>query len=102
MSGLMTQWRSNSTETLKRNTLFTFKRCELAAYSKWDKFSKFEIYESYVLTSETGSLYKRSEDTKKKRKICFKNNTISSTVKKMTEPQAFTVGASTKMVSLLL
>jgi hypothetical protein len=113
MSGLLTQLAqvTLSTETLKttKNT-YLHLNCELATYSKWDKFFKIrDLYESYVnpLTLKP-SLYKRSIDEggyTKKEKYVFKNNTISSTVKKRNKPETtktFTVGASTQDVVSLL
>ena len=109
MSGLMTQLAqvTLSTETLKtaKNT-YLHLSCELATYSKWDKFFKIrDIYESYVNpTTLKPSLYKRSIDEggyKKKEKYAFKGNSVTSTAKKGNKPETtktFAIGATTQDV----
>jgi len=109
MSGLMTQLAqvTLSTETLatSKNT-YLHLNCELATYSKWDKFFKIrDVYESYVnpITLKP-SLYKRSIDEggwTKKEKYAFKGNSVTSTAKKKNRPETvktFNIGGSTQDV----
>ncbi|MFN8325542.1 DUF3108 domain-containing protein [Flavobacterium sp.] len=96
MSGLMTQlaqvtMSTENVSTAKNNYLHL--SCELSTYSKWDKFFKIrDIYETYVHpVTLKPSLYKRSIDEggyTKKEKYVFKNNKITSTVKKRTYPES--------------
>jgi hypothetical protein len=113
MSGLMTQLAQI---TLATNTISTSKNtylhlsCELATYSKWDKFFKIrDVYESYVdpLTLKP-ILYKRSIDEggfTKKEKYVIKNNLVESTSQKRNKPEIknnFAIGSATvDVVSLL-
>jgi len=113
MSGLMTQLAQVTMTTEKVNTsknTYLHLNCELATFSKWDKFFKIrDIYESYVnpMTLKP-SLYKRSIDEggyTKKEKYTFKDNKVTSVVKKRNRPETtktFTIGASTQDVISLL
>lgn len=96
MSGLMTQlaqvtMSTENVSTSKNNYLHL--SCELATYSKWDKFFKIrDIYETYVdpITMKP-ALYKRSIDEggyTKKEKYVFKNNTVTSTARKRNYPES--------------
>ncbi|MFY7740114.1 MAG: DUF3108 domain-containing protein [Flavobacterium sp.] len=113
MSGLMTQLAqvtmSTETQNTSKNT-YLHLNCELATFSKWDKFFKIrDIYEAYVNpTTLKPSLYKRSVDEggyTKKEKYVFKGNSVTSTSKKRNNPETtrtFNIGASTlDVVSLL-
>lgn len=96
MSGLMTQlaqvtMTTENVATAKNNYLHL--SCELSTFSKWDSFFKIrDIYESYVHpTTLKPSLYKRSIDEggyTKKEKYIFKNNKVTSTVKKRKYPES--------------
>ena len=113
MSGLMTQIAQI---TLSTNTVSTSKNsylhlsCELATYSKWDKFFKMrDLYESYVdPITLMPSLYKRSIDEggwTKKEKYVIKGTSVSSTSQKRNKPEIknnFTIGAATQDVVSLL
>lgn len=113
MSGLMTQLAqitlSTNTITTSKNT-YLHLSCELATYSKWDKFFKIrDVYESYVdpLTLKP-SLYKRNIDEggfTKKEKYVIKNNRVESTSQKRNKPEIknkFAINSSTlDVVSLL-
>ena len=113
MSGLMTQLAQI---TLATNTIATSKNnylhlsCELATYSKWDKFFKMrDLYESYVdPITLMPSLYKRSIDEggwTKKEKYVIKGTSVSSTSQKRNKPETknkFSIGASTQDVVSLL
>lgn len=113
MSGLMTQLAQI---TLSTNTISTSKNtylhlsCELATYSKWDKFFKMrDLYESYVdPISLMPSLYKRSIDEggwTKKEKYVIKGTSVASTSQKRNKPETknkFVIGASTQDVVSLL
>ncbi|WP_298118519.1 DUF3108 domain-containing protein [Flavobacterium sp.] len=113
MSGLMTQLAqvTMSTETVStaKNT-YLHLNCELATFSKWDKFFKIrDIYESYVNPSTLKpSLYKRSIDEggyTKKEKYTFKGTQVTSVVKKRNQAETsktFTIGGSTQDVVSLL
>jgi hypothetical protein len=107
MSGLMTQLAqvTMSTEMVSTsNNSYLHLNCELATFSKWDKFFKIrDLYESYVNpTTLKPSLYKRSIDEGgyiKKEKYAFKENKVTSTVKKRNKPETvktFTIGGSTQ------
>lgn len=113
MSGLMTHLAqvtmSTETVTTAKNS-YLHLNCELATFSKWDKFFKIrDIYESYVnpITLKP-NLYKRSIDEggyTKKEKYAFKGNTVTSTTKKRRQPETtkkFTIGAATHDVVSLL
>lgn len=109
MSGLMTQLAQVTLSTETTNTAkksYLHLNCELATYSKWDKFFKIrDIYESYVdpITLKP-SLYKRSIEEggyTKKEKYVFKGNSVTSTSKKRKRPETirtFTIGGSTQDV----
>lgn len=113
MSGLMTQLAqvtmSTNTETTSKNS-YLHLNCELATFSKWDKFFRIrDIYESYVNPSTLKpSLYKRSIDEggyTKKEKYVFKGNSVTSTAKKRNKPETtrtFNIGGSTQDVISLL
>ena len=113
MSGLMTQLAQVTMSTEMVNTTknsYLHLNCELATFSKWDKFFKIrDIYESYVNpTTLKPSLYKRSIDEggyTKKEKYAFKGNSVTSTAKKRNKPETvrtFTIGGSTQdAISLL-
>lgn len=113
MSGLMTHLAqvTMSTETVTTaKSSYLHLNCELATFSKWDKFFKIrDIYESYVnpLTLKP-NLYKRSIDEggyTKKEKYAFKGNAVTSTTKKRRQPETtkkFTIGAATQDVVSLL
>ena len=113
MSGLMTQLAqvTLSTETLKTaKNEYLHLSCELATYSKWDKFFKIrDMYESYVNpTTLKPSLYKRSINEggyTKTEKYVIKGNAVVSTSKKKNRPETtknFTIGGSTQDVVSLL
>lgn len=113
MSGLMTQLAQVTMSTEKVNTAkntYLHLNCELATFSKWDKFFKIrDIYESYVNpVTLKPSLYKRSIDEggyTKKEKYTFKDNTVTSVVKKRNRDETtktFAIGASTQDVISLL
>lgn len=113
MSGLMTQLAQI---TLSTNTVNTAKNtylhltCELATYSKWDKFFKMrDLYESYVdPVTLMPSLYKRSIDEggwTKKEKYVIKGVSVASTSQKKNTPETknnFKIGATTQDVVSLL
>ena len=113
MSGLMTQLAQISLST---NTISTSKNsylhlsCELATYSKWDKFFKMrDLYESYVdPITLMPSLYKRSIDEggwTKKEKYVIKGTSVASTAQKRNKPETknkFSIGTSTQDVVSLL
>lgn len=113
MSGLMTQLAqvTLSTETLKTaKNEYLHLSCELATYSKWDKFFKIrDVYESYVnpITLKP-SLYKRSINEggyTKTEKYVIKGTSVTSTSKKKNRPETvktFSIGASTQDVVSLL
>ena len=106
MSGLMTQLAqvTMQTATVKTSkTTLLHLNCSAVTYSKWDTFFKIrDSYQAYVnpITLKP-SLYKRDilEGTyTKKEKYLFKNNTIQSTVKRKSMPEAqnnFQIGANT-------
>lgn len=89
MSGLMTQLAQVTLSTEMVNTsnkTYLHLNCELATFSKWDKFFKIrDTYESYVNpTTLKPSLYKRNIDEggwTKKEKYVFKGNSVTSTAK---------------------
>lgn len=113
MSGLMTHLAqvtmSTETVTTAKNS-YLHLNCELATFSKWDKFFKIrDIYESYVnpITLKP-SLYKRSIDEggyTKKEKYTIKGTSVTSITKKRGQPETikkFTIGAATQDVVSLL
>jgi hypothetical protein len=113
MSGLMTQLAQVTMSTEMVNTSknsYLHLNCELATFSKWDKFFKIrDIYESYVNpTTLKPSLYKRSIDEggyTKKEKYAFKGNSVTSTAKRRNKPETvrtFNIGSATQdAISLL-
>ena len=113
MSGLMTQLAqvTLSTQTVKTaKNEYLHLSCELATYSKWDKFFKIrDIYESYVnpITLKP-SLYKRNINEggyTKTEKYVIKGNNVVSTSKKRNKAETtktFTIGGSTQDVVSLL
>ncbi|MCZ8144758.1 DUF3108 domain-containing protein [Flavobacterium sp.] len=105
MSGLMTHIAQVTMSTENVNTSknqYLHLSCELATFSKWDKFFKIrDLYESYVTPgSLKPNLYKRSIDEggyTKKEKYVFKGNQVTSTVQKRKRPETtrtFTIGAN--------
>jgi hypothetical protein len=106
MSGLMTHIAQVTMSTENVNTSknqYLHLSCELATFSKWDKFFKIrDLYESYVTPgSLKPNLYKRSIDEggyTKKEKYVFKGNQVTSTVQKRKRPETtrtFSIGANT-------
>jgi len=113
MSGLMTQIAqvTMSTETVATaKNSYLHLNCELATFSKYDKFFKIrDTYESYVNpTTLKPSLYKRSINEggyTKKEKYTFKDNKVTSVAQKRNKPEttkSFSIGASTQDVVSLL
>jgi hypothetical protein len=113
MSGLMTQLAQVTLSTEMVNTsnkAYLHLNCELATFSKWDKFFKIrDTYEAYVNpTTLKPSLYKRNIDEggwTKKEKYVFKGNTVTSTAKRKNceeTTKTFTIGGSTQDVVSLM
>ncbi|RAR72794.1 DUF3108 domain-containing protein [Flavobacterium aciduliphilum] len=113
MSGLMTQLAQ---VTLSTDIVTTSKKsylhlnCELETFSKWDRFFKIrDLYEAYVDPATLKpSLYKRSVDEggwTKTEKYVFKNNIITSTVKRKNKPEkvaTFSINPATQDVVSLM
>lgn len=113
MSGLMTQLAQVTLSTEMVNTsnkTYLHLNCELATFSKWDKFFKIrDTYEAYVNPATLKpSLYKRNIEEggwTKKEKYVFKGNSITSTAKRKNCPETiktFTIGGSTQDVVSLM
>ena len=113
MSGLMTQLAQVTLSTEMVNTsnkTYLHLNCELATFSKWDKFFKIrDTYEAYVNpTTLKPSLYKRNIDEggwTKKEKYVFKGNSVTSTAKRKNceeTTKTFTIGGSTQDVVSLM
>ena len=113
MSGLMTQLAQVTLSTEMVNTsnkTYLHLNCELATFSKWDKFFKIrDTYEAYVNpTTLKPSLYKRNIEEggwTKKEKYVFKGNSITSTAKRKNceeTTKTFTIGGSTQDVVSLM